>query len=259
VPVPAASVGVRRVSQYMDSPLPVGQLEYSIGSMRLGSRDLIHFKGPCEPGAVRGLGVLENHLNTLNLAEEQSRQARSISQHGVPTGVLTTSNPDASQDDMRAAKSAWLESQRDRTIAALGPTIEFTPLSWNPEELQMVEARRFTLSELELIFQLPVGWLGGAHSSKTYSNLEADAINLLKFGLQPDVTQFEQTLTLALPRGTCARAHLDSILRADTMTRYQAHAIALANGFKTKDEVRDEEHLPPLEGAQQGDTGSYLE
>lgn len=260
VPVPAMNVGVRRITKYMDSPLPIGALEYSIGSMRLGSRDVIHFKGPCEPGAVKGMGVLENHFNTMSLAQEQSKQARAISQHGVPTGVLTTSNPDATKEQMIAAKAAWLESQSTRTIAALGPTIEFTPLSWNPQEMEMVEARKFTLSEWEHIFQLPVGWLGGAQSSKTYSNLEADAINLLKFGLQPDVTQFEQTLTLALPRGTCARAHLDSILRADTLTRYQAHAIALTNGFKTKDEVRDEEHLPPLpEGEGGGDLGGEYE
>ncbi len=246
VPVPAVSVGVRRITEYIDSPLPVGALEYKIGRLTLGSRDLIHFKGPCEPGADRGMGVLENHMNTLNLAEEQSRQARSISQHGVPTGVLTTTNPDATQASMIAAKAAWLESQRDRTIAALGPTIDFKPLSWNPEELQMVEARKFTLSELELIFCLPPGWLGGMNSARQYSNIEQDAVNLIKFGLDDDVSQFEQTLSLAQPRGTCTRANLDSILRADTLTRYQAYAIALQNKFKTVDEVRHSEHLPPL-------------
>lgn len=259
VPVSAVSVGVRRITPYIDSPLPVGSLEYAIGRMRLGSQDVIHFMGPSEPGAVRGMGVVENHFNTIDLSQEQAKQARSISQHGVPTGVLTTTNPDATQEDMKASKAAWLESQATRTIAALGPTVQFTPLSWNPEELQMVEARKFTYSEWEHIFQLPVGWLGGAQSSKTYSNLEADAINLLKFGLNVDVVQFEQTLTLAQPRGTCTRAHLDALLRPDTMTRYQAHAIALANQFKTINEVRDDEHLPPLADGGGSADGEYLE
>ncbi len=257
VPVPAISVGVRRITEYTDSPLPIGSLEYSIGRMRLGSSDVIHFMGPCEPGDVRGLGVLENHLNTLDLAAEQGRQARSISQHGVPTGVLTTSNPDAKPESMVAAKAAWLESQRDRTIAALGPTVEFTPLSWNPEELQMVEARKFTLSEFELIFELPVGWLGGTTSSRTYANIEQDATNLMKFpGVGADVAQFEQTLSLAQPRGTCTRAALDAILRPDTLTRYQAHQIALGNQpFLTPDEVREYEHRPPM--PVDGDDGGY--
>lgn len=246
VPVPAESVGVRRVTEYVDSPLPIGALEYSIGRMRLGSSDLIHFKGPCSPGAVRGMGVLENHMNTLNLAQEQSRQARSITQHGVPTGVLTTTNPDASKQDMIDAKTAWLASQRDRTIAALGPTIDFKPLAWNPEELQMIEARKFTLAELELIFLLPTGWLGGMTSSREYTNKEMSAVELLRFGLGLDIIQFEQTLSLKLPQNTCARADLDMMLRADTLTRFQAHAIALTNRFKTREEVRREEHLPPM-------------
>jgi HK97 family phage portal protein len=248
VPVPARSVGVRRITEYADSPLPIGALEYSIGRMRLGSRDVIHFKGTCEPGAERGMGVLEQHLSTLNLAQEQSRQASSISRHGVPTGVLTTTNPDASQKDMLDAKTAWLESQRDRTIAALGPTVAFTPLSWNPEQLQMVEARKFTLSELELIFEMPVGFLGGMTSSRSYANIEQDATNLVKFpGVGSDVAQFEQTLSLSFPPETEARANLDAILRADTLTRYQAHQIALGGKpWMNVDEVREYEHRPPM-------------
>lgn len=248
VPVPAASVGVRRITEYADSPLPVGAIEYAIGRLRLGSRDVIHFKRPGEPGSVRGMGVLEAHLSTLNLASEQQKQASSISRHGVPTGVLRTTNPDASKQDMVDAKAGWLESQANRTIAALGPTVEFQPLSWNPEELQMVEARKFTLTELELIFELPVGWLGGTTSSRTYANIEQDVANLMKFpGPGADVAQFEQTLTLALPPMVCARAELDALLKSDTLTRYQAYQIALGGKpFLSVDEVREKEHRAPM-------------
>src|SRR5262245_59305042 len=48
VPVPACYVGVRRVTPFMTSPLPVGALEYAIGNMGLGSADVLHIKGPCE-------------------------------------------------------------------------------------------------------------------------------------------------------------------------------------------------------------------
>lgn len=247
LPVPAQQVGVRRVTKYMDSPLPVGALEYSIGSMTgLGSQDVIHIKGPCEPGAVRGMGVLEAHLNTFNLASEQSKQARSLSTHGVPTGVLKTTNPDMDDNDAADIKAKWMASQSSRSIAVLNSELDFTPLSWNPEELQLVEARKMTLTELELVFGLPVGWLGGQTSSRTYANIEQDVANLLKFSLAGHLARFEQTLTLAFPRGTCARGNVDAVLRSDTKTRYEAHQIALANGFLTVDEVRELEHRPPL-------------
>jgi HK97 family phage portal protein len=255
VPVPAMNVGVRRVTRFVDSPLPVGALEYSIGSMRLGSQDVIHIKGPCEPGAVRGMGVLEAHLNTLNLAQEQSKQARSVSNHGVPTGILKSDNPDLTDDEAADLKAGWLASQSSRTVAVLNASTNFTPLAWNPEQLQLVEARKFTLTELELIFGLPVGWLGGMNSARQYSNIEMDAVNLIKFSLGGHLGRFEQTLTLAFPRGTQARANLDAVLRADTLTRYQAHAIALDKEFLTVDEVRELEHRAPLPAVESGEAG----
>jgi HK97 family phage portal protein len=246
-PVPATMCSVRRVTEYMDSPLPIGALEYTIGALKgLGSQDVIHIKGPCEPGAVRGMGVLEAHLNTFNLAADQSKQARSITNHGVPTGVLESSNPDLTDVEAADMKAQWLANQSSRSIAVLNAATKFTPLSWNPEELQLVEARKFTLTELELIFGLPVGWLGGQTSSRTYANIEQDAANLLKFSLGGHLARFEQALTLALPRGTCARGNVDAILRSDTLTRYQAHQIGIAAGFLTVDEAREYEHRPPL-------------
>lgn len=246
IPVSAASVAVRRVTQYMDSPLPVGALEYSVGSMRLGSQDVIHFKGPCEPGAVRGMGILEAHLNTLNLAADQSRQARSVSNHGVPTGVLKSDNPDLTDAEAIDMKAQWLANQRDRSIQVINASTSFTPLSWNPEELQLVAARKFTLNELELIFGLPVGWLGGSDSSRKYSNMSQDDVAFMKWTMGDHIEQFEQTLSLAFPRSTQVRGNQDVVLQADTLTRYQAHAIALDKQFLTLDEVRELEHRPPL-------------
>lgn len=245
VPVPAQLVGVRQVTPYVDSPLPVGSLEYKIGRLTLGPNDVIHVMGPCEPGGLRGLGVLEAHMNTLDLAKQQQLMARTIAtNHGMPTGVLKSSNPDLQDDEAAKLKSDWKLSQN--TVAVLNASTDFTPLSWDPEKLQLVQARQLTLNELELVFGLPPGWLGGMNSARQYSNIEQDAVNLLKFSLAQHLIQFEQTLSLAFPRGTNVRADLDEVLRADTLTRYQAYAIALDKEFMSVDEVRAEEHRAPL-------------
>jgi HK97 family phage portal protein len=251
--VSALSVQVRRVPANDPSPIPAGQLEYKIGDMLLGSQDVVHIKGPCEPGALRGMGVLETHLNTLTLATEQARQARSVTAHGVPTGILKTANPDLTDDEAADLKATWLQNQRDRTVAVLNPSTEFVPLSWTPEQTQLVEARKMTINELELVFGLPVGWLGGMNSARQYSNIEQDAVNLIKFSLGGHLARFEQTFSLALPPMIHARANLDAVLRADTLTRYQAHQIGIDAGFLTVDEARDLEHRAPLAAAGGGE------
>jgi HK97 family phage portal protein len=249
LPVPAEQVGVRRVTPNMYSPLPVGAIEYKVGGQSFGSDEVIHIKGPCPPGGLRGFGVLEAHMNgagTLDLAAEQSRQARNIAQSGVPTGKLKVSNPDATEADLKAAKDKWVQNQRDRTVAVLNAVTDFEPLAWNPEEMQLVEARKFSLHEIALVFGLPLSFLGADQSSRTYSNIEQEAINLLKFTLGGHLARFEQTLSLAFPRDTWVKANLDSVLRADTLSRYQAHQIGLTAGFLTLDEVRELEDRPPM-------------
>lgn len=255
LPIPVSDVGVRmqiaasapgdRLPQY------TGRREYSIGGIVFDEAQIFHVKGPCAPGADRGLGVLETQIAALTLSRDLESQADAISLHGVPTGVLKTSNPEQAPADMANAKAAWIESQRTRTIAALGPNIDFQPLSWNPEEMQLIEARKFSLTQLELMFGLPVGWLGGATPSRTYSNVEQDAVNLIKFSaLAGMIAKFESVMSNKwLPRGQTAKGNRDAVLRSDTMTRYQAHALAIGRKpWKSVNEVRRVENLPPIEG-----------
>lgn len=248
LPVPAEIVMARRVGPgAYAGGIPYGTIEYDIGGQRFSPYDVVHVKGPHAPGELRGMGVLEMHIDgTLALAQTQAAQAQSLSQHGVPTGLLKVSDPDATQDEMTQVKTKWLAAQASRTIAVLNSVTDFTPLAWNPEELQLVEARKYSLTELALIFGVPGYFLGADSPSMTYSNVEQEGLNLLKYSLSGHLARFEQTLSRAFPRGTYVKANLDALLRPDTLTRYQAHQVGITAGFLTIDEARRIEDLPPL-------------
>jgi phage portal protein BeeE len=83
-------------------------------------------------------------------------------------------------------------------------------------------------------------------NSMTYTNIEQEQIAFTRYTLSQYYVEIEQNLSALLPRGTEARLNIDALLRADSLTRYQAHQISLAAGFKTIDEVRRDEKLPPL-------------
>lgn len=255
-PVPADWVGVRRKvgPDYALSQLPAGPIEYSVGGKTYSRHEIIHIKGPCAPGALRGFGVLEAHMNgTLATVQEQERQVSNLAINGVPTGVLKTTNPDATPAAMRATKAAFVQQQRDRTIAMLNATTEFEPIAWNPEQMQMVEARKFSDIQIANIFGIPTSFVGADQASKVYSNVEQEGISLLRYSLRGHLARFEQTLSLCFPRGTRVEADLTEVLRADTLTRYQAYAIALDKKFATPDEIRNKEGDPPLTAAQKAE------
>lgn len=251
LPVPAEMVQVKRVEQWDNVPLPLGSVTYGIGARWYASEDVVHVKGPSRPGALRGMGVLENHLSgAVALAAELDRQARGIADHAVPSVKIKVTNSDLTQPEADKLKASWMASQRTRKPMVLNASTDVEPLSWNPTETQLLDARRFTLHEMALIFGLPLSFLGADQSSRTYSNVEQESLNLLKYSLGGHLARFEQTFSLHLPRGTWAQANLDSLLRADTLTRYQAHAVGIASGFLSRDEARELEDRAPLTPAQ---------
>jgi HK97 family phage portal protein len=252
VPVPASWVAVRRVDE-RNYPLPIGTIEYNIGGLSFTSQEILHIKGPCAPGELRGLGVLETHLPTLRGAQSLSADAHTVK--GVPTGVLKSENPDLTEPEAQLMKRKWLETQRNRTVAVLNASTTFEPLAWNPQEAQLIEARKFSLSELELIFGMPVGWLGGSTNTKQYSNIEQDAINLLKFTLSDHLSAFKEALTTAFPRGMYVEPDLDALLASDTVTRYGAYKVATGGKpWLLPSEVRAKERMPAVAGIDKAPT-----
>lgn len=252
LPVPARQVGAKRIEASDGlSTIPVGAVGYLMGNRWYHPDDVIHIQGPCEPHAVRGMGVLENHMRTFRIADDQDKQAGASTGAGIPTGVLNIESPDVAEPEIIAAKAAWKRAQATRDIAALTPAIRFEALAWNPTEAQLIEARRFTVQQLGLIFGLDPSWLGAPGDPQTYQNQETKGLDLMKFsGLVGHLARFEQTLAAHLRPGTAVKANLDSVLRADTLTRYQAHEVGIRSGFLTDDEARALEDRPPLTPAQ---------
>lgn len=248
LPIPASWVRVAWADGTNPVQLSGSQKIYQVGSWLGGPWDVIHVMGPSEPGALRGLGVLEAACTTLDLSRELQRQAASISAHGVPTGTLESMDPDIPTEDLVAAKADWLVAQRDRTVAAMPPGVKFTPMAWNPEELELIEARKFSLQEVSLYFGLPGRYLGVESGSLQYSTPQLDSVDLLKLTVERILRAFENEFSRHLVRGTTARFNREAILETDTKTRYETYAIALdpAKGWVTRNEVRVWEELEPL-------------
>lgn len=224
-----------------------GEPVYEIGGQRFGSEDVFHVRGPHEPGALRGLGLLEIALGTFDLAREQARQAQGLAYHGVPTGVLTTTNPDVETSDLTDAKAAWLKAQSTRTVAALAPGMSFQPISWNPEEMELVAARKFTDLQIAQLFGVPLRYLQQEIGGLTYSNPTLDSLDLLKFTVDAHLERFEQAWNRLRPDGRWTKYNRDAILRSDLRTRLECYEIGLRIGAYTLPEVRDFEDLPPLD------------
>ena len=193
----------------------------------------------------RGPLVYNREAIGLAIAQEQSAGERFVS-GALPDGVL---HADGELTDDQAAdlKQAFIAGNggRQRGPAVLSGGVKYQPLEFSSVDMELLDSRRFSQLQICSMFGVPPHLVGVPSSSKTYSSVTQDSQSFVRFTLRPWLTRLEEALSLLLPPGVHARFDLDSLLRASTADRYQAHATGLAAGFLTVDEVRRLEGLPP--------------
>jgi len=226
-----------------------GRIFYRIDATDYAPSEILHIKNFCLPGDYYGRGVVNMQRQAIGKAIAINEYTASYFNGGVnPTAVIKSANPDLTQEEADALKSQWLQmySGRNRAPAVLNSSTEFEVLSGNAQESQMVETQVQSLTDAANILGLPSYYLGAPNASRTYSNVEQENLQLVRWSIQPIAERIEQSLSDLLVRGQVARFDYDTLLRTDTKSRFEAYQIGIANAFLTPDEVRDMESRDPI-------------
>ena len=227
-----------------------GRIIYKIDERTYDQSEIMHIKNFTLPGDLVGKGILAVAKQALGKEIAINEYASRYFDGGVnPTAVIKSANPDLSQEEADALKSAWMAmySSRNRSPVVMNSSTDFEVLSSNAAESQLVEAQTAGLTEAANILGLPPYFLGSHNSSRTYSNVVEENLQLIKWSIQPIAERIEAAFSDLLVRGQTAGFKYDSLLKTDTASRYNAYATALSNGFLSVDEVRNYENLDPMD------------
>lgn len=222
------------------------------GTTEYNSDEIQHLKMLSIPGNLYGLGPIQACQQELrNAKDTRDFAAKWFSDSGMAAQVVSPKVP-VSPDTLTDIANSLRNAQTGGSVVA--PTeLSIQNLFLNPRDAMFVEVQNWNTSQVCRILGIPANMmLAEAGSSMTYSNVEQEQIAFTRFSLSAYYIEIEQAMSYLLPRGTDARMNIDALLRTDTLTRYQAHQIAIAAGFKTIDEVREDEKLAPLLGAIDG-------
>jgi HK97 family phage portal protein len=149
----------------------------------------------------------------------------------------------AKEDIKRAVDAA---KGAGESVFPIPPGYELTPVGLDPAKGQMIEARRFQVEEIARAYQLPPVFLQDL-SRATFSNAEQQDLHLVKhlIGQWAKALEDEMNLKLFGRGGNRYIEHnLDGLLRGDFKTRMEGWGLAIQNGIRTPDEVREKENLP---------------
>ena len=200
------------------------------------------------PGTNIGLGPIQAASQELRgVMDTRNYAANFFTESGIPSGVLK-SDQVLSPDQAQAAKEAWNQTAGARNgTAVLGSGLTYQAVLLSPQDVQFLETRQFNVTEVARLFGVPASLMltGAQASSMTYQNIESEHIAYVRFSLMSYLVEIEDAFTSLLPGQQYAKFNIDALLRSDTLTRYQAHNIAIAAGFMTPEEVRIVENLAP--------------
>ncbi|MDO1559815.1 phage portal protein [Brevundimonas sp. 2R-24] len=209
------------------------------------------------PGAdgISHVNPLDRNRNAIGLAIAAERYASIMFENGgIPPLALNgpTMSPQAAaraSGDIAAALKATRDEKRNVLITPTG--YDLKPIGFEPMKAQMLELRKFQITEVARVFNIPPAFLQDL-STGTYSNTEQQDLAFVKHTLTPWLELIEQELNAKLfsdkNRTNFVEFNLDGMLRGDLATRMTAYAQAVNAAVLTPNEARAIENRPAKEG-----------
>ena len=210
--------------------------------------DVLHIPGLGFDGLV-GYSPIAMAKNAIGLAiATEEYGAKFFANGAAPSGVLehpsTLKNPEKLRE---AWQSQFGGSQNSNRIAVLEEGLKYTPISISPEQAQFLETRKFQINEIARIFRVPPHMVGDLEKS-SFSNIEQQSLEFVKYTLDPWVVRWEQNLQRILlnpdeKKDYFFKFNVDGLLRGDYASRMTGYATARQNGWMSANDIRELENL----------------
>ena len=227
-------------------------------TVRLQPSDVLHIPGLGFDGLVgySPIAMAKNAIGMAIACEEYG--AKFFLNGATPGGVLE--HPGTIKDPQRVRES-WQStfggSGNSNKIAVLEEGMKYTPIGISPEQAQFLETRKFQINEIARIFRVPPHMVGDLEKS-SFSNIEQQSLEFVKYTLDPWVIRWEQSIqrTLLTPeekKSYYVKFNVEGLLRGDYQSRMNGYAIGRQNGWMSANDIRELENLDRIPADEGGD------
>ena len=227
-------------------------------AVTLQPSDVLHIPGLGFDGLVgySPIAMAKNAIGMAIACEEFG--AKFFANGAAPSGVLE--HPGTIKDPSRV-REAWQSqfggSSNSGKVAVLAEGMKYTPISISPEQAQFLETRKFQINEIARIFRVPPHMVGDLEKS-SFSNIEQQSLEFVKYTLDPWVIRWEQSIMRSLltpeeKKTYYAKFNLDGLLRGDYQSRMNGYAIGRQNGWMSANDIRELENLDRIPAEEGGD------
>jgi HK97 family phage portal protein len=224
----------------------------------LAPADVLHIPGLGFDGLV-GYSPIAMAKNAVGLAiATEEYGAKFFANGAAPGGVLE--HPGTIKDPQKVKESwnaAYQGSANSHRVAVLEEGMKYQPIGISPEQAQFLETRKFQINEIARIFRVPPHMLADLEKS-SFSNIEQQSLEFVKYTLDPWVVRWEQSMCRALLSDSekptvFIKFNVDGLLRGDYESRMSGYATARQNGWMSANDIRELENLDRIPAELGGD------
>lgn len=166
-------------------------------AVTLQPSDVLHIPGLGFDGLV-GYSPIAMAKNATAWRLPRRIRCKVLRQWCCTGGVLE--HPGTIKDPQRVRES-WQStfggSGNANKIAVLEEGMKYTPIGISPEQAQFLETRKFQINEIARIFRVPPHMVGDLEKS-SFSNIEQQSLEFVKYTLDPWVIRWEQSIQRSL-------------------------------------------------------------
>jgi HK97 family phage portal protein len=205
---------------------------------------------------IIGLSPMAHARNSIGIAIASDNRVTKIFSNGAkPSGVLTIDKTLTAEQRTQVRKAfSGLEEGNDDRLYVLEAGMQYQQVSMTPQDIELLESRRFQIEDIGRFFGVPSILLNQTFGQSSLgSNVYEILSAFYKLNLRPYLEKFEESILRWLmtedeSKRFEAEFNFDSLLRADTLSRYQANREAINSGQLTPNEARISEGRLALPG-----------
>ena len=221
------------------------------------SDEVLHIAGLGFDGLI-GYSPIAMAKNAIGLSMAAEQYGSTFFKNDATLGGVLE-HPNVVKDPERLRKSwqSQFSGSNNHSIAVLEEGMTFHQLSIPPDQAQFLDTRKFQLDEIARIFRVPPHMVGDLDRS-TFSNIEQQSLEFVKYTLNPWCIRWEQAMCQQLLSPTDQRKYfikfnVDGLLRGDYESRMNGYAIGRQNGWLSANDIRELEDLNRIPTAEGGD------
>lgn len=226
----------------------IAPAKFTFNGNPLPFEDVVHIPAYTLPGSAAGVSP----VGAFRVAVETGRSAEQYARDwydggGIPAAILRNETQTLDAEQARIVKDRLKATLRNGDPFVTGKDWNYETVGAPAADARFIETMKLTATQIAAVYGVPAEEIGGeTGSSLTYATVEQNQLKLNVQSVRPWAVRFEEAISALFAGRTYVRFGLDAGVRADLLTRYRAHEVALRMGLETNPEARALEERPPL-------------